>query len=440
MQKIVIIGGGAAGMSAASRIRKLQPDWKISVFEAGEWVSHAPCGIPYVVEGVSKQKQLMHYSPEFFIDRRGIDLHMRAEVQEVDRGEVRVVEQGVEKRYPWDRLLFANGAIPRLPPIAGTDLYGVFTADLPPDAMEIEQYLASESVEHVVIIGTGYIALEMAEAFVARGKQVTMIGRSGRILRKTFASEITGLIESRLAKDIRLQLGEKSVAIEGRRKVEQVVTDRGTYPADLILLATGIQPDTHLAAGLGVDIGSTGAIRTSRAMRTNIDGVYAAGDVAESRHQLTGKNTWIALAPAGNKMGYVAGSNMAGGEAVFPGVVGTAITKYQDMEIGRTGLTQRQAEEAGYTVKTAVIETATGPGYYPGHGKIWLKGIAEQDGNRLLGLQAVGKGVLARVDTFALALQNGCSTRDLFFSDLAYAPPFAPVWDPLVVLARVLKF
>jgi len=440
MQHIVVIGGGAAGMSAASRIRKLQPDWKISVFEAGKLVSHAPCGIPYVIGGVSKQDQLTHYTPAFFINTRHIDLHMQAKVLKVRPGEIRVLEQGTEKRYPWDQLLFANGAIPRRPPIEGTDLQGVFTADLPPDAEVISRYMQTRAVEHVVIIGTGYIALEMAEAFVTRGKQVTMIGRSGRILRKTFDSEITELIESRLAKDICLLLGEKTTAIEGRRKVEQVVTGKGTYPADLVLLATGIQPDTHLAAGLSVDIGSTGAIRTSRAMRTNIDGVYAAGDVAESRHLLTGKNTWIALAPAGNKMGYVAGSNMAGGEAVFPGVVGTAITKYQDMEIGRTGLTQRQAEEAGYTVKTAVIETATGPGYYPGHGKIWLKGIAEQDSNRLLGLQAVGKDVLARIDTFALALQNGCSIRDLFFSDLAYAPPFAPVWDPLVVLARVLKF
>ena len=440
MKHIVIIGGGAAGMSAASRIRKLQPDWKISVFEAGQLVSHAPCGIPYVVAGISDQAQLMHYTPDFFINKRHIDLHTQAEVREVLPTEVRVLEQGKEIRYPWDQLLFANGAIPRRPPIKGTDLQGVFTADLPPDARVITRYMQTQKVEHVVIIGTGYIALEMADAFVLRRKRVTMLGRSGRVLRKTFDVEMSKLIEKRLARDIDLRLNAKTVELKGASRVEQVVTDRGSLPADMVILATGIKADTRLAKELNVQIGHTGAIKTNRAMQTNIRGVYAAGDVAQSHHLLTGENTWIPLAPAGNKMGYVAGANMAGTDIVFPGVVGTAITKYQEMEIGRTGLTQQQAEEAGYPVKSAVIETATGPGYYPGHGRIWLQGIADRQTDQLLGLQAVGQGVLPRIDTFALALQKQCSTGDLFFSDLAYAPPFSPVWDPLVVLARVLKF
>ncbi len=440
MQHIVIIGGGAAGMSAASRIRKLQPDWNISVFEAGNLVSHAPCGIPYVIGGLSRQDQLTHYTPDFFINKRHIDLHMQTKVLEVRPNEIRVVKQGVEHLYPWDQLLFANGAIPHRPPIEGTDLQGVFTADLPPDAHVITRYMQKQSVEHVVIIGTGYIALEMAEAFVLQNKKVTMLGRSGRILRTTFDTEISEMVVTRLARDIKLRLQEKTVALQGGTRVKQVVTDNGTLRADMVILATGIQADTRLATEFGVKTGPSGAIRTNRAMRTNIKDVYAAGDVAESHHLLTGKNTWIALAPTGNKMGYVAGSNMAGTEMIFPGVVGTAITKYQDMEIGRTGLTQQQAEEAGYEVKSAVIETATGPGYYPGHGTIRLKGIADTKANRLLGLQAVGQGVLTRIDTFALALQKRYTTGDLFFSDLAYAPPFSPVWDPLVVLARVLKF
>ncbi|HHL33710.1 MAG TPA: CoA-disulfide reductase [Desulfobulbaceae bacterium] len=440
MQHIVVIGGGAAGMSAASRIRKLQPDWKISVFEAGNLVSHAPCGIPYVIGGVSKQDQLSHYSPEFFINKRHIDLHMQARVLKVRPGEIRVQEQGTEKRYPWDQLLFANGAIPRRPPIEGSDLQGVFTADLPPDAEVITRYMQTQAVEHVVIIGSGYIALEMAEAFVLRNKKVTMLGRSGRLLRKTFDPEISENVEKRLTRDIDLRLREKTVALQGKTRVERVLTDNGVLRADMVILATGIKADARQATELGVETGPSGAIRTDQAMQTNIKNIYAAGDVAESHHLLTGKNTWIALAPAGNKMGYVAGSNMAGTKMAFPGVVGTAITKYQDMEIGRTGLTQQEAEEAGYRVKSAVIETATGPGYYPGHGKIRLKGIADTRENRLLGLQAVGRGVLTRIDTFALALQQQCTTGDLFFSDLAYAPPFSPVWDPLVVLARVLKF
>ncbi|MBW2659406.1 MAG: FAD-dependent oxidoreductase [Deltaproteobacteria bacterium] len=440
MQNIIIIGGGAAGMSAASRIRKLQPEWRISVFEATDWVSHAPCGIPYVIEGVSGQDQLMHYPPEFFIKKRNLDLHMGARVLKVDRKVVTVEEQGREKSYPWDQLLFANGAVPLRPPIPGTDLPGVFTADLPPDAQTINNYLEKNEVKNVVIIGTGYIALEMAEACVARKKQVTLMGRSGRILRKTFDREITDLIEARLAKNVSLCLHEKITALQGGAGVEQVITDGGSFPADMVILATGIRPDTALAETLGVEIGSTGAIRTDTTMQTSLAGVFAAGDIAESYHLLTGKNGWIALAPAGNKMGYVAGSNMAGGNAVFPGIVGTAITKFQEMEIARTGLTEDEAEKAGFSIRSAMIKAASGPSYYPGHEKIWLKGIAEKESGRLLGLQAVGKSVLARIDTFSLALQKGCTTADLFFADLAYAPPFSPVWDPLVVLARVLKF
>ncbi|HEB49641.1 MAG TPA: CoA-disulfide reductase [Desulfobulbus sp.] len=440
MRNIVIIGGGAAGMSAASRIRKLRPDWKITVLEASEWVSHAPCGIPYVVEGISALDRLMHYRPEFFIRERNIDLHIRARVTTVREGEVVAREEKGERRYPWDRLLFATGAVPRRPPIPGTDLAGVFTADLPPDAGIIRQYMEEHDVRKVVVIGTGYVALEMAEAFVGRGMQVTLIGRSDRVLRRTLDREITDMVGARLAGELDLRLQETTRAIEGSGRVEQVVTERAVLPADLVILATGIRPDTALAESLGVVLGESGAIRTDDRMQTSCANVYAAGDVAECRHLLTGKNTWIALAPPGNKMGFVAGSNMAGHDIRFPGVVGTAITRFMDLEIGRTGLGEEEARRAGFEVKSAVINTSTGPAYFPGHGELRLKGIAEQESGRLLGLQAAGRGVLARIDTFALALQQGCTLRDLFFSDLAYAPPFAPVWDPLVTLARVLKF
>lgn len=440
MQNIVIIGGGAAGMSAASRIRRLQPGWKITVLEASGWVSHAPCGIPYVVEGISELDRLLHYTPEFFIRERNIDLHIHARVTAVHQGEVVAQEKEGEKRYPWDQLLFATGAVPRRPPVPGTGLAGVFTADLPPDAGIIRRYMEDNGVNKVVIIGTGYVALEMAEAFVVRGMHVTLVGRSDRVLRRTLDREITDVVGKRLADELDLRLQEATRAIEGTSRVEQVVTDRQTYPADMVILATGIRPETTLAEQLGLKLGAGGAIGTDNRMRTSRPGVYAAGDVAECHHLLTGKKTWIALAPTGNKMGFVAGSNMAGHEIRFPGVVGTAVTRFMDMEIGRTGLGEEEARQAGFSVKSGVIRTATGPGYYPGHSEIWLKGIAEQGSGRLLGLQAVGKRVLARIDTFALALQQGCTIRDLFFTDLAYAPPFAPVWDPLVTLARVLKF
>ncbi len=439
-KRVVVIGGGAAGMSAASRVKKLRPEWDVKVFEATEWVSHAPCGVPYVVEGISPQEKLMHYPPEVFIRKRGIDLHLRAEVIEVESGSIRVRENGKEATYGWDYLIFANGASPQVPAFEGVDLQGVFTADLPPDAVAIRDYLEKNDVRNVVVIGTGYIALEMAEAFVARGKDVTLIGRSERVLRKTFDPELTGIVESKLRSHLNLRLEELTMRLEGEGRVERVITDAGEYPADLVVIATGIKPNTELARQLGVRIGETGAIWTNERMETSVENVYAAGDVAETRHIITGRRVWVPLAPPGNKMGYVAGSNIAGRVVHFRGVLGTSVTKFLDLEVGKTGLTETEAIREGYDVRTAFIKAKTRPHYYPGAREIHLKGVVDNETNRLLGIQAVGAEILPRIDTAAAMISANFTTEDVFFTDLAYAPPFAPAWDPLIVLARVLKF
>ncbi|AEC52163.1 NADH oxidase (noxA-1) [Pyrococcus sp. NA2] len=437
---VVIIGGGAAGMSAASRVKRLKPEWDVKVFEATEWVSHAPCGIPYVVEGISPPEKLMHYPPEVFIKKRGIDLHLKAEVIEVDTGYVRVREGEKEESYEWDYLVFANGASPQVPAIEGVELRGVFTADLPPDALAIREYMKKNNAQNVVVIGGGYIGVEMAEAFAAQGKNVTMIVRGDRVLRRSFDKEITDILEDKLRRHVNLRLQEVVMRIEGDGKVEKVITDAGEYKAELVILATGIKPNIELAKELGVRIGKTGAIWTNERMQTSVENVYAAGDVAETKHIITGRRVWIPLAPAGNKMGYVAGSNIAGREIHFPGVLGTAVTKFMDIEIGKTGLTEAEAIREGYDIRTAFIKASTRPHYYPEAREIWLKGVVDNETNRLLGVQAVGAEILPRIDAAAAMLMAGFTTKDAFFTDLAYAPPFAPVWDPLIVLARVLKF
>ena len=437
---VVIIGGGAAGMSTASRVKRLKPEWDVKVFEATEWVSHAPCGVPYVVEGISPKEKLMHYPPEVFIKKRGIDLHMKSEVIEVEGGKVRVREPDGEHTYEWDYLVFANGASPRVPPIEGIDLPGVFTADLPPDAVAIREYMEENPVENVVIIGGGYIGVEMAEAFAAQGKNVTLIERNERVMAKAFDKEVTDILEEEMGKRLNLRTQEITLRIEGKERVEKVITDAGEYKADLVIVATGIRPNVELAKEIGVRIGETGAIWTNERMETSVENVYAAGDVAETRHIITGRRVWIPLAPAGNKMGYVAGSNIAGKEIHFPGVLGTSVTKFFDVEIGKTGLTEAEAIKEGYDIRTAFIKAGTRPHYYPGSRPIWLKGVVDNETNKLLGLQAVGAEILPRIDTAAAMLTAGFTTKDAFFTDLAYAPPFAPVWDPLIVLARVLKF
>ncbi len=436
--KVAIIGGGAAGMSAASRVKALKPEWEVSVFEATSFVSHAPCGIPYAIEFDFGSEELMYYKPEVFVKERGIDLHLNARVIEVDYGKLRVEENGKEKTYEWDKLLIATGASPKVPKIEGVDLENVFTVDLPPDADRIRK--AAKEAENVVIIGAGYVGVEMAEAFSAINKKVTVIEFLDRPL-ATFDREISNIVREEMEKKVELKLEESVEAIEGKDKVEKVVTDKGEYKADLVILATGVKPNVELAKQLGVELGETGAIKTNAKMETNVENVYAAGDCAETINLVTKKPAWIPLAPAGNKMGYVAGVNMAGGNIEFPGVVGTQITKFYDLQIGKTGLTEEEAKKEGFNVKSAFIQANTKVHYYPGAKKTFIKAIKDADTNRILGAQVAGyEMVTMRINVFATAIQAGFTTKDLFFADLAYAPPFTPIWDPVIVSARVLKF
>ncbi len=436
--RVVVIGGGAAGMSAASRIKALQPNWEVIVFEATNFVSHAPCGIPYVVEGLAESSgDLMYYPPEFFREKRGIDVRLNAKVTEAGYGYVVVDEGGGERRYEWDKLIIATGASPKLPPIEGVELENVFTAHLPLDADAIKR--AAKDAEDVVIIGAGYIGVEMSEAFAAQGKNVTLIGIYDYPLPR-LDREIGEMVKKKMAERINLRMNETAVAIEGKDKAERVITDKGEYKANLVLIAVGVKPNVGIAKQLGCRIGETGAIWTDAKMRTSVENVFAAGDCAETKHLITGKRVWIPLAPPGNKMGYVAGVNAAGGDLQFPGVLGTQLTKFFDLEIGSTGLTENAARAEGFDVKTAFIHAKTRVHYYPGGKDVWLKVVADKETNRILGAQIVGSEVAMRINVFAAMIQAGFTTKDVFFADLGYAPPFTPIWDPVIVSARVLKF
>ncbi|RLI78140.1 CoA-disulfide reductase, partial [Archaeoglobales archaeon] len=316
--RVAVIGGGAGGMSAASRVKALKPEWRVSVFEATNFVSHAPCGIPYVVEELTDTSKLMYYPPSVFIEKRGIDLHMNTEVTKLEKGRLRYIENGNEKEMDWDYLLIATGASPRVPPVEGVELDKVFTVDLPPDAEMIHK--AAKGVEEVVIVGAGYIGVEMAEAFAATGKKVTLIGKYDYPLPR-FDKEIGEIVKKEVEKKVNYRGSELVEAFEGKDRVERVMTDKNEYKADLVIIAIGVKPNVELAKELGVKVGKTGAIETDSRMRTNLENVFAVGDCAECRHMITGKNVWIPLAPGANKMGYVAGINIAGGDIEFPGVL-----------------------------------------------------------------------------------------------------------------------
>lgn len=434
--KVVIVGGGAAGMSAASRIKAIKPEWEMIVFEETNFVSHAPCGIPYVVEGISKAEHLMYYPVEFFRKERNIDVRINAKVVEAGQGYVRVRENGKESKYEWDKLLIASGALPKVPRVEGVDLENVVTIRHPAFAGKIKKMV--DEAQRIVIVGAGYVGVEMAEAIASLGKKTTVVEFLDQPL-PNLDKEIAEIVRAEMSKKVDLRLNEAVKAFEGKDKVERVITDKGSYECDLAIVATGVRANVEIAKMLGCKIGETGAIWVDERMRTSVENVFAAGDCAETKHMVTGKRVWIPLAPSANKMGYVAGVNIAGGDLEFPGVLGTQLTKFFDLEIGSTGLSEKSAKAEGFEVKTTTIKAKTRVHYYPGAKDITLKVVADKEG-RILGAQAVGSEVAMRINVFAAMIQAKFKAKDVFFADLAYAPPLTPIWDPIIVSARTLRF
>ena len=434
----VIVGGGPAGMTAASRVKRLNPRARVAVFERSSYVSYAPCGIPYYIGGLVRDLgQLVHYPVEEF-RRRGIDVFTRAEVVDADYGTVRVRVGGSERAFEWGKIIVATGARPKLPPVEGLDLDGVLTLRTLEDAERARAYV--EGARRVAVVGAGYIGLELAENLRRLGKEVLLFEVLPHVM-PTLDPDMASLVEEELRRNgVELHLSEGLRGLEGDGRVKRLATDKGTYDVDLVFVATGVAPETGLAERLGARRGPTGAIAVNRRMETGVEGVYAAGDVAEAVNLVTGRPDWFPLAPVANKMGYVAGINAAGGQAEFPGAVGTAVTRVFDLEVGRTGLTEARAAKEGFQPVSVRVRVGTRSSYYPGAAEVVVKLIADRGTGRLLGGQLVGReGVLARLNTLAALLARGATVDDLFYADLAYAPPFAPVWDPLIVAARVLR-
>ena len=433
----VVIGGGPAGMSAASRIKRLKPHARVAVFERSGFVSYAPCGIPYYIGRlVDSIDRLVHYPIDEF-RRRGIDVFTRSEVVDIEQGLVRVRTGEGERAFEWSKVIVATGARPKMPPVKGLDLRGALTLRTLEDAEQARQYV--EKAKRVAVIGAGYIGLELSENLRRLGKEVLLFEILPHVM-PTLDHDMAPLIEEELRRNgVELHLAEAVRELEGDGRVRRLATDAGVYEVDAVFVATGVAPETSLAEKLGAKRGPTGAIAVNKRMETGVEGVYAAGDVAEVTNLVTGRPDWFPLAPVANKMGYVAGINAAGGYAEFPGALGTAVTKVFGLEVGRTGLTYERAAKEGFDPVSAKIRAGTRSSYFPGAEEITVKLIADRKTGRLLGGQFVGKeGVLARVNVLAALIAKGATVEDVFFSDLAYAPPFSPVWDPLIVAARVL--
>lgn len=381
-------------------------------------------------------------TPEKFRERDGIDVRIRHEVEEIDTARRRVLvrdlERGSSAWEPYDQLLIGTGAVPICPQLPGSDAGNICGVSTLQSGIDIRNLLDAGGIKKGVVIGGGYIGLEMAEALVRRGIDVSLADK---------APEVMGTLDhdmGRLASEalrnfgVQLYLEEELKGFEKKDgKITAVVTDKRTLPADIVILGLGVRPNTTLAAAAGIPLGHHGAIRVNERMETGIPGIWAAGDCAESFHLVSRKHIHIALGTVANRHGRVAGINLGGGSAVFPGVVGTAITKVCDVEVARTGLQEKELVQLGIEWESAVIKSRTKPDYFPGSGEITVKVLAEKGSGRLLGGQIVGKeGSGKRIDTLATALHAGFTVEQMINLDLAYSPPFSPVWDPVVIAAR----
>ena len=439
-----MVGGDAAGMSAASQAKKRRPDLEVVAFERGRATSYSACGIPYWIGGaVESEAALIARTPE---EHRaaGIDVRMRTEVVaiDLDRREVawRDLEDGATGTEPFDDLVYATGSVPMRPPVPGIDAHGVYGVQVLDDGVALRAELESGRVRRVVVIGGGYIGLEIAEACRTRGLEVTVVDRSATPV-GTFDPDVGAfLAEAVRAEGIELVLSDGVSAIEvgsdGRARA--VVTASGReIEADLVVLGLGVRPNVGLAAEAGIPLGSSGGVAVDVRMRTPVEGVWSAGDCVESRHRLSGDRVVVALGTHANKQGRVAGINIGGGYATFPGVIGTQVTKVCDLEVARTGLSTKEAEAAGYSFVTASVDSTTKAGYFPGAQPIRIKMLAERRTGRLLGAQLVGRqGSAKRIDALAICIWNEMGVDEVLSLDLSYAPPFSPVWDPVLIAAR----
>ncbi|MET9047347.1 FAD-dependent oxidoreductase [Streptomyces sp. NPDC003328] len=445
-ERLVVIGGDAAGMSAASQARRLRtPDeLEIVAFERGHFSSFSACGIPYWVGGdVATRDELIARTPEEHA-ARGIDLRMRTEVTEIDvagrRVRTRAVDSGAEAWTSYDKLVIATGARPIRPDLPGIDAPGVHGVQTLDDGQALLDSLAATRGRSAVVVGAGYIGVEMAEALVNRGYEVTVVNR-GKEPMATLDPDMGRLVhEAMEGLGIRMvdDAAVTKILTGDDGRVRAVGTESAEYPADVVVLGIGVRPETGLARAAGLPLGEHGGLLTDLSMRVRgHENIWAGGDCVEVMDLVSGRERHIALGTHANKHGQVIGTNVGGGYATFPGVVGTAVSKVCDLEIARTGLREKDARRAGLQYVTVTIESTSRAGYYPNAASMKVKMLAERRTGRLLGVQIVGReGAAKRVDIAAVALTARMTVEEMTALDLGYAPPFSPVWDPVLVAAR----
>lgn len=441
--EFLVIGGDAAGMSAASRAKRNNSNISVTVLEKSADVSYSACGMPYNIADPDRaMDDLVVRQADVFREKQGIRLmtgHSAESVDPANRTVSVVLSDGKAFQLNYDKLLIATGGSAIIPELPGVDLPGVMALKSLDDGRKIKAYMKTHSVRKTVIIGMGYIGLEMCEALRARSVEVNMV-KPGPVLLPWMAPELSDAIRKELETNaVRLHMGHQVKRIEAENGGMKVICQNLSLDADMVLVAMGIHPNSDLASGAGMKLSVGNAIAVDRHLRTSDENIYAAGDCADAYHLITGEKTWIPLALRANRAGWAVADNVCGKAVELPGIVGTAVFKVFDLEVARTGLTIKEAVASGFDPEKAVIKTRSRAHAHPGASRIWVQMVGDKKTGKLLGVQMVGKeGVAHRINSAAVALHNQMTVQAFFQTDMAYAPPFGPVWDPLLTAANQL--
>jgi NADPH-dependent 2,4-dienoyl-CoA reductase/sulfur reductase-like enzyme len=444
MEKIVVIGGNAAGLSAASRAKRIDSRLDITVLEKLPHIAYSTCGLPYLLAKIVSADQLVSYSPQTFESERGIKVRSLVQVNAIVPARKRVeavnVETGEKMEFGFDRLLIATGVKPVIPPVPGTNLKNVFSVISLQDALRIQEPLAAAT--RVAVIGAGYAGLEFAESLRVLGKTVTVFEREPHVM-PSVDPDMAQIIEYELRRfGVEVFTTANVLALvgsDGRVAGVKSATGLGITPADLVLLDTGVQPNTDLVQDTGIQIGLAGGIAVDDYMETNVPGVFAAGNCAETLCGLRRRPVLSAIGTVAAKQGRVAGENLAGRRSKFRGSIGTTVLKIFELGVARTGLSSKEAAGERISFVSARIEADDRASYYPGARKVWMKLIVDRESRRLIGAQAAGYGdVSKRIDVAATAISGGMTIDDVAQLDLAYSPPYGSLWDPLLVAAQAV--
>lgn len=442
--KVIIIGGVAAGMSAASKISRVDKSAEIVVYEKGGFLSYGACGLPYYVGNFNDDYRRMIARTQEQFAKSGIKTNLFHEVVKVDIEKKQVFVKDINSGNMfidnYDKLMISTGAASVMPPFPGVEKMGIHLLKTLEDGIFLKEYANMPNIKNLTIVGGGYIGVECAEAFLNLGKNVRLIEAADRLL-TPFDEEFSAIALEELKKHgVEVHLSEKVKGFIGNEKVSKIETDKSTYDTDLVIVAVGVRPSTSFLKDTGIRMAKNGAIIVDRELKTSVQDIYAAGDCVLVYNEAIQEDMFLALGTVANKCGRIAGENIAGGHVKFIGALGSAAIKVCDIEIGRTGLGEADAKRLGKKYKTVIVQANDHPAYYPNPTPITIKLIYEEGTRKLLGACACGqKGAVLRIDVFAVAIHAGMTTDELGMTDLVYAPPFAGVWDAIHIACNVAK-